>query len=206
MAVQASPTKATRAKKGDGPILVSFLNSKNEVTKRADSETEVIRVADKDGKSKDYSITKLSLPTLRQLALDSLKRKFVSTVNSGNKNGSVNVIQVSDGVYNNILSGKIYVRAEGAGKPGRKFDSAIWAAAMLRTSEIKSKMPNSKVKVFSQKVINDFKIKLESMVDKERKIFTAKLQNDAVFKRALLEVRAEQVKSTSTEFDALSAI
>lgn len=207
MATQAAPVKATRAKKGDGPIAVKFLNSKNEETKRADAETESIRISDKSGKSKDYSVAKLSLPTLRQLALDALKRKVVSAVNSGSKsNGSVDVIKVSDDIYNNIVAGKFYVRAEGGAKPGRKFDVDIWADAMLRTSEIKSQMPNSKVKVFSKKIIDDFKTKLETMPDKDRKVFTAKLQNDAVFKRALYEVRAKRVSTTSGEFDALSAI
>lgn len=203
---KATPTKATRAKKGEGPIVVKFLNSKNEETKRTDAETESLRIHDNSGKSKDYSITKLSLPTLRQLALDSLKRKVISAAVSGSKNGNADVIKITDSVYDNVLNGKIYIRAEGGGKPGRKFDSAIWAAAMLRTSEIKSKMPNSKTKVFTQKVIADFRTKLDTMPEKDRKVLTAKLQNDAVFKRALLEVRAEQVKGSASEFDALSAI
>lgn len=211
MATQSAPTSPaqlskTRAKKGDGPILVKFLNAKNEETKRVDADTEFLRVATKEGQSKDYSVTKLSLPTLRQLALDAIKRKFVTAVFSGHKNGKVDVLKVSDEIYNNILNGKIYVRAEGAARPGRKFDVTLWGEAMLRTSVIKSQMPNSKVKPFSKKVIDDFKVKLEGMSDKDRKVFTAKLQNDAVFKRALLEVKAERVKSATSEYDALSAI
>jgi len=214
-AVTSPAAKRTRMKKGDGPIVVNFLDEKNQVQKRITPEIDSVQVVNKAGKTVNYSVSALDVKTLRQLAADSLRKRFVSSaINQFKVDSKVDVLSIAHGVYDNIKSGKLYTRGEGAGKPGRQFDYDLWVNSMVRSSQIKHELGMKNklgqiIKPWGKKQAEDIRAMLELATSEKRKDITTKWMNDATVKRAVMEIKADRARKVVIKddgYDALSDI
>lgn len=198
-----STDKKTRAKKGDGPVSFKFINDKNEASKRIPDNIDALQVINKAGKSKNLSISGLPVQVIRQLAASAFKVKLNSfAIASVKTNPNADVLGLADELYNNVKSGKLYVRGEGAKSPGRTFDFDLWVSAMIRMSQITAEK-NPKVKPFSKKQEADLRARLEAATPADRKVMTTKWMTNPIVKRAVMEIKAERAKNavSSTDYE-----
>lgn len=201
--------KKTRAKKGEGPVSFKFVNDKNEASKRIPDVVDSVQVLNKAGKAKNYSVSNWPVNVLRQLAAASFKAKVnIAATNAVKVNPGVDVLTLIDEIYNNVKSGKLYARGEGAKSPGRTFDSALWVGALMRASQIKAEKSGGKLKPWGKKQETDLTAKLGAGSSEDRKKWTTKWMTDPVVKRAVMEIKAERAKNAapSGDYDALSDV
>ena len=208
VAVKAAPAKASngaapRGKKGDGPIVITYLNDKGEVSKRVSDTTVGVRVADRHDHVVDYKIDQLSPAIRQQLVALALAKRIDTYVRNSVDDAASNVIELSGTVYDGIKNGEIYTRKEGAagGGAGRPFDFTFWRNIMAETARLK------KVNA-TDKLLDAFEGKLKSMTPGDRKTYLANKKNDKVFmmawKRAEISKLSESVKKGDAgEVDAL---
>jgi hypothetical protein len=194
-------TKRTRTKKGEGPLVVKFLDSKNEVHERIPDNLDAIQIVTKAGTVKNYPLSVFNLTLLKALAAESIKRRFSNAVFSAKNIDTMDVVATADDIYNNLREGKLYVRAE-AGPRGRSFDYDLWVDAMVRASQKKAEA--GKGKPWSKKLAEDFRTKLMSYTAEERKTKLALYKKDPVVERSLLEVKADRVAKAADDFDAFA--
>lgn len=205
-AVKTSAPKAdvaTRGKKGDGPVVISFLDNAGNESKRVNEKTEAIRVADKNGGVVNFSLTELSPAIRNQLAILGIVKRVDTFVRNGAKQDGANVINLANSVIGSLKEGTIYSRKEGGASTGRPFDFNFYRLVMEATAKAKGKPA-------SEKQLEAWENGLKARTPTDRKTYIAKLKTDpafmVAFKKAEAQKLAQQVKSGSktAETDALA--
>lgn len=187
----SATTSTTKAKgtKGDGPLAIAFLNDKGETSKRVSEDTAALRVTAKDGKVVDFTLSAISPATRNALVAMAAAKRIDTYVRNQAKQGGDNVVELATSVFDNLKTGTIYSRKEGAaGGAGRPFDTTFWRAIMADVAKAKKKE-------VSEKQLDQFEQKLKAMTPKERKAWQTKNKNDATFALALKRAEAEKLKA-----------
>lgn len=192
--------KATRGKKGDGPLAISYLAG-DKAIKRVSDDVSALTVTPKTGSAKNYNLTELPAAVILQLAaLGAHKRMDVYARNGVKGNDGANVVELTDKVWNDLKEGKIYTRNEsaGGGGAGRPFPFEHWQEVMADTVKRKGKPALSEAQLAA------FKVKLEGMTSKDRQIYIRKLHTDKVFALAskLASAKADAAKLKANKPDA----
>lgn len=195
----AETVKKTRGKKGDGPVVVSYITSKNEESSRVSVDVEQIKVADRQGKSKLYPVSIVGAAALKQLAAFAFAKQLDLYIR--NTTDGKDVLACADAKVASLKEGKFYTKGEGKGGPGRSFDIELWVDSLIATA-------NQKKKPASEKQLENFRLKMMSLGGKERREFCNKLLTDPVFKvnkKSIELKRASADAKKGGDFDALSA-
>lgn len=193
--------------RGEGPMIVTYADKAGKMDyKRVPNDvTSVVVVQRKGGVKKTFDLTKLPQnvkDSLAAMALASRAKVFVA--NHGNEAGD-NVISLVDGVYAEMIAGKIYSRSADGEKPGRKFDPVPYADAMrIALGNMNKKGRTGKagkvVQPMNDKQYEDLKTKLNAMAPKERGEFIRNLKKDSFIAAAMAEVEyRNKTKAVSTE-------
>lgn len=191
--------KKARGKKGDGPVIVSYISSKNEESSRVSADVEQIKVADRHGKSKLYAVNSVGASAMKQLAAFALAKKIDLYVR--NTSDGKDVLACADAQIANLKDGKFYAKGEGKGGPGRSFDTQLWIDTIVATAQ-------QKKKPLTEKQIDQFGAKLMSLGGKERREFCNKLLSDPVFKVCQLNIKSKRASAEAkkgSDYDALAA-
>ena len=204
VAKTASPVEThSRGKKGDGPVVISFLDENGNESKRVSDKSQAIRIADKNGNTVELSVNDLSPATRNQLIILGAVRRVDTFVRNGAKQDGANVISLATGVINSLKNNVIYSRKEGTGTgAGRPFDFAFYRLVMAATAK-------SKGHEASEKQLEAWETKLKARTPADRKAYIAKLRTDpsfnVSFKKADAARLAAQVKggTKSSDVDAL---
>lgn len=212
----ADAVKKTRGKKGDGPVVVSYVNNKNEESTRVTADVEQIKVADRHGKSKLYPVSIVGAATLKMLAAHNLAKALDLYVR--NSTDGTDVLKCADAKIAALKDGKFYSKGEGkGGQVGKPFDYDLYIDAICATADQKAKAgkviksTGKKVEPASDAMRDRARIKLMSFATgKERREFIDKhLMSDPVFKTNFLTLQAKQkiaaLKGAEAEGDAMAA-
>ena len=192
----------SRGKKGDGPVVITYLNDKGEEGKRVSENTVAIRIADKGGNSVELSVNDLAPATRNQLIILGATKRVDTFVRNGAKQDGANVIQLATGVISSLKSGIIYSRKEGSGTgAGRPFDYAFYRLVMEATA-------NAKKTPASEKQLDKWEEKLKARTPSDRKAYIAGLRLDPVFNVQFKKADAARLalasKGKTSDHDALA--
>lgn len=191
----AEAAKPTRAKKGEGPYTLAFVDSANKDTPRIPAEVHSIKVLDKaSNKAKTYAVAGLAPATLHQLAADGLKRRLDAFIRNS-IGGEKTALVLADEMYADIKSGKLYKKAEGKAGAGRTFNFDLWVAAIERTAVLRNKK-DKKTAIATEKQLASVRTKLESATSADRKVLTGNWMKDPIFALAKKQVDAEMTAKT----------
>ena len=178
----------TRAKKGDGPMAIAYLNHAGEETKRVAEHTEAIKISSKDGKHKVYNINNLPPAVRNQLIILGLSKKIETNVRNGMKSDGANVLDIANATFETLKEGKLYTRKEGGkGSAGRPFDVNLWLDILLEASRIKKRSTPT------EKELATYTLKLTSLPPATRKVFLAKQLEDIAFALAKKTIEAKRL-------------
>ena len=182
--------KATRTKKGEGPVVMAFLDGENKEAARISDKTVALQIKDKNSGVLSFDLSKLPENVVRMLAADALKKRIDSTVRATvdgegkDEQGNYIVLKTAEEVIARIMSGQIYARTgvtakegEAKGSRGRPFDFALWVDAMRDAAKIKAsqgkKRENGAVWTeATEDQLSRLRVKLESATPAERKKMT----------------------------------
>ena len=165
---------AARGKKGDGPVIVSYIDRDGKDAKRVSDAVEAIRVLAKNGKSVEFRIDQLSPSIRNQLVAMAFAKRVDTYVRNSVDIEGTNVVSLAQHIFDGLVAGNIYSRKEGAVSTGRPFDTGYWRAIMAETAKMKKKE-------VSEKQLDSFEMKLSSMTPADRKSYLAKAKEDKVF-------------------------
>lgn len=195
------PAKKGRAKKGEGPYTISFVDTDNKDTARIPASVHAVKIADKSGKSKAYAVSSLEPKVLHQLAALGLGRKLDAFMRNS-IGGDKTAIVLADEMYANVKSGKLYLKGEGKGGAGRSFDFDLWVSAIQRTAELHNKADPKKQKPATKAQLDSVRVKLESADSAGRKALIDRWKKDPVFVLAKKQVDAERATKNAGETKA----
>lgn len=191
--------KKGRAKKGEGPYSVLFVDADNKDVPRIPANVTAMKLVEKGGKSKSYSLAGLSPAILHQLAVDGLRRRIDAFVRNS-IGGDKTAIVLADEMFGNIKSGKLYLKGEGKGGAGRSFDFDLWVSAIERTAQLKAKADKSKKKQpATEKQLAALRAKLESATPADRSTMIKNWKNDPIFALAKKQIDAERASKNVKE-------
>lgn len=201
--------KATRTKKGEGPVVMHFVDSENKEAARISDKTVRLQVKDKNSGVLDFDLSKLPANVVRMLAADALKKRIDSSVRATvdadgkNEKGEMAVISTAQEVIDRIMSGQIYARTgavkegKGTGQRGRPFDFDLWIEAMREASKIKA--GQKKVREngqpwteATQDQLDRLKAKLEATAPADRKKMTDNFLKDKTVAFAVAKIKAKR--------------
>lgn len=212
--VVATETK-TRTKKGDGPVVLNFLDAENKEAARISDKTVSLQVKDKASGVLAINLGDLPENVVRMLAADALKKRIDSAVRAtvddkGNdKDGNNVVIKTAQEVVARIMSGQIYARTGAAAKDGakggargRKFDTGLWVEAMKVAAQIKAdakkvRKDGSPHVPASQDQLDKLAAKLEAATPAERKKMTDGFLKDATVEFARKKILLERARDAA---------
>lgn len=206
--VAATAVTHGRKKKGDGPVTVSFIDSENKSFKRVPAGVHSVVVADRHNKVKQYSMSAIPPTVVMQLAADALKKRLdAHGRNSANDKGD-NVIENTDKLFEAIKKGKIYLKGEGKGSPGKKFDFDLWIDTMVLATDLMN-LKNPKQKLMTAKNKEAMRIVLEAKTPTERTEQVKKWKSNSIFSLAYARIKAKReeeaaAKSGDGDFSVLA--
>jgi hypothetical protein len=204
--------QAVEKTRGEGPMIVNYVSADGKTDhKRVPADVIGVHVvARKDNSAKTYLLADIPEAIKQALAAKALANAQKIFVANHDKGGD-NVISLSDKIYSDFVSGKLYTRAEGGAKPGKKFDPTIYvqAAVAAYAQMAKRKMtykspdggatPGKPVLAMTEQDAQDMAAKLEAMTPKERSEQIKKNKRNTFFDKALTELQAKAKKIDTDE-------
>lgn len=211
--------KATRTKKGEGPVVMHFVDSENKEAARISDKTVRLQVKDKNSGVLDFDLSKLPANVVRMLAADALKKRIDSSVRATvdaegkDEKGEFAVIKTAQEVIDRIMGGQIYARTgagvkegKGTGQRGRPFDFDLWIEAMREASKIKA--GQKKVREngqpwteATQDQLDRLKAKLEATAPADRKKMTDNFLKDKTVAFAVAKIKAKRAAEAAQKED-----
>ncbi len=203
----AKSNGAERAKRGSGPVQITYIDSKGVADhKRVPMDAVGVRLA-AGGKHWDYDASKFNPEVKNVLAVYALAVKVKTQVaNHGEDDGS-NANELAGSVYSDMLTGKLYSKGEGKAR-GRAFDAAIYAEALramyafCAKKGLKNKAGKAIV-ALNDGQVGDFKMQLEAMSPKERTEKIKALSQNGIYKKALAELKTKAIEVDTDNMDAM---
>lgn len=202
-------------KRGDGPIVMMFVDAGGKLHKRVPLNVTGISIAPKGGEAKVYSLAEIPETVHAAFIASGLANRQKSYItNHGKKDGS-DALSLGDEVFADVKSGKVYSKtaSDGTSKQGRKFDAVIhcdaWKAAFKQMAKNGMKDRNGHVvKEMDDIAYNDMLHRLETMplaskpdangnVTKEnmgRTDWLNSFKKNEFYVRALKDLQAKAVK------------
>lgn len=216
MTETTTETKATRTKKGEGPVVMHFVDAENKEAVRISENTVRLQVKDKNSGVLDFDLSKLPANVVRMLAADALKKRIDSSVRATvdaegkDEKGEFAVIKTAQEVIDRIMSGQIYARTgapkEGGkgGARGRPFDFDLWVEAMREASKIKASQ--KKVRENGQpwtEATEDqlarLRAKLEATAPADRKKMTDNFLKDKTVAFAVAKIKTQRAAKAAQD-------
>lgn len=203
-------TKATRTKKGEGPVVMAFSDGEK-LAPRINDKTVALEIKDKNNGVLTFDLSKLPENVVKMLAADALKKRIDSTVRATvdaegkNDKGEFVVLKTAQEVIDRIMSGQIYARTGTAAKEGgvkgargRPFDFELWVEGMREAAKIKAgrgeKTKSGDVwKEATQDQLDRLKAKLEAATPADRKKMTDGFLKDKVVAFAVAKIKAKRL-------------
>jgi hypothetical protein len=204
----ATPTKTeVKKSRGEGPIVVTYADATKNDNKRVPTGVKAVVITDRKGNTKPYDLALIPTEVQHQLIALAFGGRVKTYVNNQAKDGDVNVIELSDKIFNDMATGKLYTRSESesGGARGRVFDPSIYVEAyrLTREAQHKAKVINKKsgkpVEPASEKQLKDLATQLTSIKGKDRADQIKKLLTNAVFKKHYLQLQAKNIKTGDVE-------
>lgn len=200
---EATPAKG---KKGDGPVVVSYLLADGSTEKRVSEKTVGVRVADKSGNHTDFNVADVPSSLASLLIASAIAKKVDTQARNGAKIDGGNVISIANDTFAKIKDGSIFARAERAAKgeggaKGRPFDFGLWGEIYSQFTTVrKQPATEAQMKLFDEK--------LRSQTATERKEYLDKLLKDPILvgvkkKVELQRLQAKIKKDGAGDFNAL---
>lgn len=203
---EAAKTRGRKAK-GEGPVEIMFVDANNKEHSRVPANVHGLVIKAKSGKVQSFAISSLSPAIMAQMAADALKRKMSMHIGSGYDAAKDNVISLAVEAFENVKTGKLYVRAEGGkGGPGRSFDVAYWVAVTARAAKLLNDNDPKKHKIPAKSQLEALAAKLTAANTQGRDDWKKKNIKNPVFNLAKKQIDAEKAGAAakgSTE-EALS--
>ncbi len=208
---QNTEAKATRTKKGEGPVVMAFLDAEQKSAPRINDKTVALQIKDKANGVLSFDLAKLPENVVKMLAADALKKRIDSTVRASvdaegkNEQGEFVVLKTAQEVIDRIMSGQIYARTGTAAKEGgkggargRPFDFDLWIEGMREASKIKAKqgLKTKSGAVWTeatQDQLDRLKAKLEATTPAERKKMTDGFLKDKTVAFAVAKIKASRL-------------
>lgn len=204
----------TRTKKGDGPVVLNFLDAENKEASRISDKTVSLQIKDKSDGVMTVNLGDLPENVVRMLAADALKKRIDSAVRAtvdteGKVDGAYAVIKTADEVVKRIMSGQIYARTGAAAKTdgeksarGRKFDTALWVETMRVAQEIKVNAKKLRKDgtphvLATQDQLDKLAAKFEAATPAERKKMTDGYLKDATVEFARKKLLLERARDAA---------
>lgn len=202
--------KATRTKKGEGPVVMAFSDGEKSAPRISD-KTVALEIKDKNNGVLSFDLSKLPEAVVRMLAADALKKRIDSTVRATvdadgkNEQGEFVVLKTAQEVIDRIMSGQIYARTGTAAKEGgkggargRPFDFDLWVEGMREASKIKAKqgLKTKSGAVWTeatQDQLDRLKAKLEAATPADRKKMTDGFLKDKTVAFAVAKIKAARL-------------
>jgi len=195
MATQTAP----KGERNKGPIAVAFADATKEDFKRVPKGvTGVVITATKTGEKKTYSLSHIPTEVQHQLVMYAFATKAKQHVNN-HADENDNMITLIDGVYKDLVEGKMYAKAAEGKGPGKKLDVSLYVDAMAAAMAFKAKKGHtdakgSAVKAMTEDQKANFKIKLESMPKAERTEYVKKLMAKPLFQKSYQEIKSKRIQ------------
>lgn len=194
--------------RGEGPVVVAYLDSEGKASKRVSDKTTAIRVSGKeDGSQTDFSLSDVPASIVNQLLANAVAKRVDTSIRNGIKVEGATVSDLASKIFATIKSGVINTKKEGGGKgAGRQYDPSFDLAVMEAYMQAKLK------RAPTPKELEVYETKLTSFTPAERKAHIAKNMNDAQYKvtrkKAEAARLAQQMKSGKVEStdDAMAEI
>lgn len=199
MATQASPTD-TKKKRGTGPLVITYIGADNKEGKRVPENGSQLKVASRDGKSKVYSFDGLPVAVQKQLGMLAFAKTLDIFARNGAKEDGANVMTLVEEKYASLKDGKLYSRGEGKGGPGRSFDYDKWVTIgkMIQDIRVKNKVEDKRtgkpVVAATDKDLAKLRLKLESMLPKDRQKYILDMGKNPIAKLAKSQYEAMAAK------------
>lgn len=187
---EATPVKG---KKGDGPVVVSYLLADGSTEKRVSEKTVGVRVADKSGNHTDFNVADVPSSLASLLIASAIAKKVDTQTRNGAKVDGGNVISIANDTFAKIKDGSIFARAERASKgeggaKGRPFDFVLWTEVYTQYRIVrKQPATDEQVKLFDEKI--------RAQNPTERKEFFGKLMKDPVFEGVKKKVELQRIQA-----------
>ena len=200
-----------KKERGEGPVAMSYVDKagKNDIKRVSTEVTGVHMIAKGDHGAKTFDVSKLPDGVKNALVVKALSSTLkLYIINHAKPDGS-DAIAVADKLYADLAAGKMYVKGEGAGKAGRKFEADIYIAALKQAYDrMAAKKMKTKagvlIQAMSESKLADAKAKLESMPPKERGAQLKKLLENDFYKKALAELKAKAIDVSGAEVEELA--
>lgn len=195
-ATASDTAKRGRAKKGEGPYSIAFVDMENKEHPRVPANVHSIKIALKDGKSQTFAL-EFQPGIIKQLAAEGLKRRLDASVRNG-IGGEKSALVIAGEVHKAIEDGKLGApkREGGKGGPGRTFDYDMYVSSIERTAQI-MKQSNPKAKLPSKQDLANLRTKLEAMSTQERNEKVKQWKQNTAFNVAFAQVKAEALSKNS---------
>lgn len=181
--------KKGRAKKGEGAYTIVFVDADNKEHARVPANVNSIKIVDKAGRSQSFGVD-FSPVINKQLAADGYKRRLDAFLRAGTKDDPSKALALAGTLHTSVKEGKLFLRGEG--KVGRTFDFDLYIDAMVRTAKAKGKTVSDKQKAALH-------ADLESKSPKERTDRIKKWSNDPIYKKSLLQIKAERAETSAKD-------
>lgn len=197
MATQAAT--ADKVKRDVGPVKVSYLAADGKEHDRVIADVKSVKVLQRsDNKAKIYGLDKVPANMVGMLVASALAKRFdISARNAVKADSKASVIDVSDGIFTNIISGKFSSRGEGKGGPGRSFDFDMWISVFHAAHDMKRKAKPS-LPVWTDVQDAKMRAKLEAMDGKARNKYLNETQaKDPVLKLAKTEYTLANLRTAA---------
>jgi len=190
--------------RNEGPMVVTYVSADGKDDhKRVPADVTGVKVLQRsDNTAKVYNLADLPEAIKMGLAAKALagqQKIFVANHADGD-----NVISLADKIYSDFVSGKLYTRAEGGEKPGKKFDATIYvhAAVAAFAAMAKKKMTyksGKAIEPMDEAKTEELTVKLTSMSPKDRGLYIKTLKKNKFFDKALMELQAKAKKVDADE-------
>lgn len=195
MATTNTQTAPVSRKRGEGPIVVRFIEEGGNETKRISDKLESIQVANKAGKNISLDLAELPDDVIAALAGFAVAKMVeVYARNHADPEKPETVLTLAQEKFSQLKEGKFYTRAEG-GKAGRTFDFDMYVEIMKRA------LTSAKRK-WTKQMLADYRAKLEAMAGKERTGHILKFMKDPHYKLAAAQVKAEYAEQEAARADS----
>lgn len=213
MAMQAAAKGQAKRERGEGPVAFGYVDvSGKDDYKRVPLNVKSVVVTDNKTKQrKSYDVSALPANVKDALVAFAFSTRAKTYLNNHlGEDDKISPLSLTDNVYNDFASGKVYAKAEGAGPRGRVFDTALYVEAFRLTMSlmaekgIKRKTDNQAYKPLSKDGIAKLTAKFDGMTGKEKTEYVAKLKKtNGYFASFVKELEAAKLKKAVTEDDEI---
>lgn len=196
---------APKGERNKGPIAVAFADASKEDYKRVPKGvTGVVITSQKTGEKKVYSLAHIPAEVQHQLVMYAFATKAKQHVNN-HADADDNVIVLIDGVYKDLVEGKMYAKAAEGKGPGKKTDFSLYVDAMAAAIGFQAKKGhiNPKTKIAIKPMTDEqkanFRLKLEAFSRAERTEYVKQLMTKSLFQKCYQEARSKRIQVSKDE-------